>query len=218
MLRLFFYTLLVAELFSSCTKKEHNVHFHGRITLNCNNQMPISNQEVEIYRVYYYAKSNLVGITRTDANGYYSLISDVDQPGEFVQYVMNTDVSPKHISPERHFSGQTIYQSEFNDVEMNCQVECGKAIGFHIKNISPFNEADNFNFLILDFVLGESRKDTTISNLTGINVDTVIYRFLNVYCNTYRFTFTKNGNSTISSHDTFPLPNCLDTSLVEILY
>lgn len=225
MKRLSYLFIYVIFINTSCTKTTHDVRFHGRITLDCNNQIPIKNCKIYISREYDTGThhSQSIGNTVTDNDGYYDLIADVKQKGSFLHYDYGFGVGDgKPASTYFQFGGSAQSYDNDKDIEMNCKAYSNKAYKFHIKNVSPFNSADVFNSLIvshLNYYNYPLFELTNISNLTGINVDTTIYQF---YFNQpkidYKYSFTKNGVFTTIPPDTLSIPNCLDTITVNIFY
>ncbi len=207
-------------LFStSCKKKVNDVHFHGRVTVGCNSQVPVKNQQISIFREFDTGsyQSEKVGTAVTDNNGYYSFFADVDQSGSFRHYLLN-ESGGYTLLLDQNAICFGITGDNSADVELNATAILAKAHGFHIKNVTPFNTADNLNSLVIWDLLGTYDYDTIISNLNGENVDTVIYRFFTgdppVYC---KYSYTKNGFPK-SSVDSLSSPNCLDTLTANIFY
>ncbi len=225
MKQLAYFLVCIITINTSCTKTAQGVHFHGRITLDCNNQIPVKNVMLSITRVYdtgvhqYDAVGNIV----TDNNGYYSLITDVKQPGGFMYYVFNfntNNVSSATSSPE-FYGGARSYDND-KDIEVNVFAERSKAYKFHIKNVSPVNSGDILNSLIVSHLNYNNQPlvdFTNISNLAGTNVDTIIYQFYSNYsANSYKYSYIKNGILTSVPYDTLAVPNCLDTATVNVFY
>lgn len=226
MKRLAYFFICIIFINVSCTKTTHDVHFHGRITLDCNNQIAIKNCNVYISREYDTGThhSQSVGTTLTDNDGYYSMITNVKQKGSFMHYVYSfsssVDGNPASSFPQ--FNGFAESSDNDKDIEVNLNAERSKAYKFHIKNVSPVNSGDIFNSLIvshLNYYNYPLFDLTNIANLLGINVDTTIYQFyLNQPLINYKYSYTKNGVLTSVTPVALAVPNCLDTVSVNIFY
>ncbi len=219
MKRLGYFLICVIFISISCTKTTQ-VHFHGRITFACNNQLPAKNGTVHIYRGYDTGSSQaeVIGETATNNEGYYDLIAEVRQKGNFVEYVANFGTGPgTSASTYIQFSGEAYSYDNDQDVELNGSAKNDIAYKFHIKNSSPFNSADVLNSFIVFNHSSPYNELTHIANLTG-NVDTVIYQFYNTPKMNYNYSYTKNGVLTSVPADTLATPNCLDTISVNVFY
>lgn len=225
MKRIDYFFICIIFINVSCTKTTHDVHFHGRITLDCNNQIPVKNCNVYIMREYDTGThhSQTIGSTLTDNDGYYSMITNVKQKGSFMHYVYSFssgDGNPASSSPQ--FNGFAESSDNDKDIEVNLNAERNKAYKFHIKNVSPVNSGDVFNSLIVSHLNANNYPLfdlTNISNLIGTNVDTTIFQF---YTNQdlihYKYSYTKNGVITSVPPVALSVPNCLDTVNVDIFY
>ncbi len=205
----------------SCTKTKRDVHFHGRVTLTCNNQMPLKNYKINISRFYDTGSegAETIGTASTDNNGYYSLITNVKQKGSLMYYQyrdINGEI--KTVSSSRQYwVGEAQTSDNDNDIEVNLEGYSNKAYKFHIKNVSPVNSGDVFNSLTVKR-LNVNYYLSNISNLIGTNVDTTTYQFYPGVQLIYEYSYTKNGVLTSVPPDTLSIPDCLDTLNVDVFY
>ncbi len=208
--------LMICLFFVSCTKTIDDVHFHGKITLDCNNQLPAKNVTVTIYRYFDRGLHDavLIGKTTTDNNGNYFMITDVEQKGKFEYYGLNVFAPGTIIYPEYFCYAQTNVNS--TNIEMNCQAKPLKVFGFHIKNASPFNTFDVFNSLII-FRESTFYVDTVLHNIFGTNVDTTLYLSRQSPLK-FKYSFTKNSILTSTPDTTISNWGCLDTLIVNLRY
>ena len=191
------------------------IHFHGKITYNCN-QEPLRNTYLAIYREFDTGTLNADFVTGclTDENGFYSKMSEVKLRGSLVHY----DIIVKGNSPFLGSQGFCTSGKVSDDIEINCELKPRKAYSFHIKNVSPFNNLDLFNTLTISYPESSFHPDVIISNLLGMNTDTIV--FINRYSSPlyYSVAYTKNGLYTETLLDSINSPACLDTMQVDIFY
>ena len=195
------------------------VHFHGRITVGCNNQIPVPNSQIAFHRLWDngISRSDFLGHATTDDDGYYEFTAEVKQDGYFKRYILNDYGSSDLL--ERTYACHEETDSDTKDVELNGLAGAGKAYGFHIRNVSPFDNADILNELVVWISPSNSSEQPIITNLAGTTIDTTIYRFIHpILSGNYEYSYTKNGVLTVVPLDTLPYPNCLDTAIVEIFY
>lgn len=222
MKRLGYFLVCVILINVSCTKTTQGVHFHGRITFGCNNQIPIKNCMVGIGREYDTGTHQWqsIGSAVTDNNGYYSLITNVKQNGSFMSYDYgfgNPGAPGTYYSSSPQFWGGGESNDNDKDIEVNISAAGTKAYKFHIKNVSPVNSGDNLNSLIISN--SSFYELSNISNLIGANVDTTFYQFYFIQDNiNYKYSYTKNGVLTSVPSVTITAPICLDTVSVNIFY
>lgn len=208
--------LIIYVVFSSCTKTKDGVHFHGRITLDCNNSQPASNVTVFIKRFFDRGvqDANDVGTTVTDNDGYYSLIADVKQEGNFEHYELSGGSAKTSSLPAFNFVAQSYDNSD--NVEINCEAQTTKTGSFHIKNTTPYSSSDILNSLIIYWNNGIN-SDTIVKSLVGTNVDTTVFSIYESQI-TYRYSFTKNNVLTQVPDTTILDPNCLDSLSINVFY
>ena len=200
-------------------RRTTQVHFHGRAVLAFNNQIPVKNSIVNIYRNYDTGQDQTerVAETVTNNDGFYEVIADVRQKGDFTGY--QADFFPGAGDGISAAGVGSVYNNS-TDVQINAQLDNYKAYKFHIKNVSPYNSADvlnSFSVARLNFYNYPVAELTHISNLTG-NVDTVIYKFYNDSKMNYAYSYTKNSIQTSFPGDTLATPGGLDTMLVNVFY
>lgn len=206
-----FYTILFlifSTVFVSCTKTRE-VHFKGRVTMECNNQ-PVKGVGISFHRYYDdgMMQGETIGYTNTDNDGYYSYITDVGQYDD-VGITIAALANSEH--PEIYFHSYSI------NPHFDYQARFRKIFFFHIKNSNPNSNSDLFNFLIVNASYDDIVKyDTLISNLIGTSVDTLInMQYFNFSGISY--SFTKNG--TLQNIDSlFSHSGCFDTLLVNVYY
>jgi hypothetical protein len=211
------YSLIGIVLLSvSCTRKIDNVYFHGRVTLDCNNQ-PAKRVGITIKRLYDTGQEGIeqVGTAVTNDDGYYSFVADVWQRGTFYGYELSVYAGGNSSFHDKFFGTITSMNNSKN-IAIDYQARPLKAYGLHIKNTSPTNSMDVFNSLIVSRENGKPTNETVIFNISGSNVDTTIY---SLYASeiTYKYSFTKNGILT-ERIDSISNPNCLDTLIVNVFY
>jgi len=204
---------VIVCLTSSCEKKRKDVLFHGKVHL-CNGT-PVSNILIDIDRIYYDNGENKssIGTATTDVNGEYSLTMDVDLPGKSGSYnlsVVDTNYLVYTFNESDNKDSET-------DIEKNFTLYSGCISKCHIKNVSPINNDDEFVSLIYRSGSDYNDLTTAIQNLSGMTVDTTIV--LNIHLNSVylKYTFTKNGVTTVGN-DTIARPVCNDTVGVDIFY
>ena len=212
--------LLISILFSlSCAKSNEDqgneVHFYGRITLDCNS-IGIPNVSVSIHRYYdtgqHQAETVAFGVT--DNNGYFSVKEDVMQSGSFERYEMHANAVETALYPEIY--GSVISHSNSEEIEFNLQVQSFKLYEFHVKNINPVNNFDKLNYLLVCWNQNLSN-DTVIKNLNGTNVDTVIYVNYFYSITNGIFSYTKN-NQSFSIDTAIAHSGCNDTLKLNVFY
>jgi 5-hydroxyisourate hydrolase-like protein (transthyretin family) len=215
---------LILTTFNSCFKIQ-NVHFHGHIINGCTG-LPAANVQFEIWRDYDigHEEAEEIGAVTTDDNGYYELIADVSKKGGFNYYYILVIGKPYGVEIT-HTENAT---ADSKDVVMDGIESTSQPFKFHIKNTSPFDGNDNFNYLKYFINLHEVWMpiivDSTFSldpqyhNLKGRFVDFIYNDSLPNDQSEYyfRFSFTKNGITT-ERFDTVQM-SCFDTTDVEIFY
>jgi hypothetical protein len=206
------YLILCLTLFVSCTKTKNNVHFNGKITIDCNNHQPVANATITIERYYDTGTQDAsnVGTTLTDNDGYYSLVTDVKQKGGFEHYRIIIDAAD--------FTGTETSNNNSDNVEINYEHEPQKTYKFHLKNTSPFNSSDILHYFV---ILGSGNyqfiTDTIVTKLIGTSVDTIILIKKN-YQISYSFSFTKNNTLTTNPTVTISNASCSDTTQINTFY
>src|SRR5689334_10689209 len=77
----------LSGVLSSCKKTLHDVTFHGHILAQCDSSA-VGNFSIEIIREYYKGgeQSDIVADATTDNNGNYSVVTDIDDKGNFEAY------------------------------------------------------------------------------------------------------------------------------------
>jgi hypothetical protein len=208
---LFFFSIMS---FFACTKS-NEVHFYGRISVDCNNQ-GVPNVSITIQRVFDTGMHDYstVGYAITDMNGNYSVIEDVKQEGGFMYYAISVHNAPGSIPK---IDAEVTSGNNSGNVEINYQSFEKKHFSFHVKNTNSFNGADHFNFLSINRYPDLSRYDTLFRNLHGSNVDTVINSTLFYQVTNCIYSFTKN-NQTTSIDTAISHPGCSDTLKLDIFY
>lgn len=225
MRHLLFKLLIISILvYSSCSNNSDtitadSVHFHGRIMTFCDSLIPVPHTEVNFHRAYDngISRSNYLGSTYTNIEGYYSFITEVPSEEVFDAYILN--IYPENTIMNRQY---VAHEESFNDlknVEINAFAFPGSAYGFHIKNINSFDSNDKFNSLTAYFIDNAGYAHPIITNLISPNVDTIIYRFFSPYHSvSYDYSYTKNGILTTIPIDSLVNQNCLETLTVEVFY
>jgi hypothetical protein len=210
------FILCLSIIFASCTKTKEDVHFHGRITLDCNNNLPVKNASVDIFRYYDTGMEEVqfIGTALTDDSGYYSLIADVKQKGVFMYYGIYI-LSKDSLYPIS--GGNTESNDNSTNVEINFQSDREKTYGFHIKNTVPFDNNDVFDSLLISRSDSPGSFHNYFGNLIGSNVDTTFYTHSTTQI-VYKYLFKKNNITMTSSETTISNLNCLDTLNINIFY
>lgn len=207
------FIFLITIIFFSCTKKKI-VHFHGRVVFECN-QEPVRNTGVEIHRYYDASQGEFIIGGKTNYDGYYSMVSEVDETGSFDNYKLF--IISSNSTPYLKNLGAFESHNNSNNVQIDGLYQPAQAYSFHIKNVSPFNSNDIFSGLKV-FLTPHDQLSIIAPNLYGTGIDTTIVYFLDYPILFYSYSFTKNGILTSSPLDSTSAANCLDTSRVDIYY
>ncbi len=219
-----FLTILILINFS-CTKfdKSQEVYFHGRITLDSNNQIPAKNCNFTIYQEIDEMKNKVESISDwyTDDDGYYGFYTNVKVYNSFKNYFMRVSDQIIIDGQNRPFYGEVYTTENGSDIEINYSIFKNQNFKFHFKNVNPFNDFD----YISRFQVFEEQDDMlvyefyTMQSLVGVNVDLIFDKTL--LSNNplfYKYTVKKNNIETTSDLIAMPQPNCVDTVLMDVFY
>ncbi|MCK5856829.1 MAG: hypothetical protein KAG64_05025 [Bacteroidales bacterium] len=207
------FLLLFFIVFSYSCKKNNEVHFYGKIALDCQNQIPIKNCTVEIDRIYDTGRSRVenIGSVVTDNNGKYSLVTSVSQRGSLQFYRCR-------IVSSQYTGGASESYENGDEIEMNITLPKACTYKFHIKNTAPSNSGDVFEDLQVSDEYGKNMK-IIASNLGGANVDTNVYQFYDdPGWKVFKYAYSINGYPMMVDLDTLPATNCSDTVTVDVFY
>jgi len=203
---------VVILIFSSCSKNNRNVHFHGRVTYICNGS-PVTNTEVLISIDDGKPNTGPIAVTTTDNNGYYSVMVEVGEVSNFKQYVID---ATQEFGPA---NGEAYNTSNGTDILTNVNCFMHVVFSFHVKNIFPVNSNDQFDTLYMQNPGYDSNWVVYIGNpLTGMFIDQIINTKTNIVGPTEKILYytTKNGIGAWKD-TTIQLP-CTDTTRVNIFY
>ena len=195
----------------SCTKVNQDVHFHGRVVFDFPSNAPLSNWGVIIERIFDNGQSQvaIIGQAKTDNNGYYSLVSNVRQIGEFKYYKCRLASTV----------GEDVSYDNGDDIEMSIIYPKVCFYKFHIKNVAPAEGGDVFTSLNVS-IQDYNKMEPLISNLYGANIDTSVCIFY-AYPKgkVYKYYYSINGVSMSSPLHKLAQPNCTDdTLLIDVFY
>ncbi len=218
-----YFILFLILINLSCEKASPEVYFHGRITLDCNNQIPAKNcnltisQEIDEFK----NKRESIADWYTDDDGYYAFKINVKQYNTFKCYTLQASGSSYVGSNYVYYGGSASTTDDDSDIELNCSIFPFQYFKFHIKNTNPVNDFDVLNSL----QVFESGNEVPIYELsdynkyTGIDVDETIVKYiLRKTTLVYKYTVTKNNLTTTSTLEALPQSNCMDTLLVDVFY
>jgi hypothetical protein len=209
--------LLAFVLFSAC-KKTDSIGFHGRVSVNCNNE-PLENAEVDISRIYDNGTTygDHIATAVTDAGGNFSVLSDVVQNESFLHYT----ITVRPINPSSPFI-QSAYTFEIKDkddnVELNLQCALRHAYRFHIKNVNPVDTNDVFEFIALASDLVGSNELHRNLYLYGTTIDTSVIYFHSSKDPWLAYSYTKSGSGFFNGDSQIHDTGCMDTVNVDMLY
>jgi hypothetical protein len=205
----------IAMSMNSCSRLEV-VYFHGRVTYDCTNK-PLSNIQLRISRFFDTGTEDAetVGEVVSDENGYYSLMTEVNQRGALIYYTVEATTHPD--VPEGYYGyGMHSHHNEKYDVRIDLKLPARHRYSIRVKNFLPLNNNDNLDQLMVE-IPAKQYSQVLVSNLAGTSVDTTInLKFFSspVY---FKYSFTKNGIQTIREDSVFA-QDCIETATAGAFY